>query len=94
MAKKPETQGIETYVVLRPITFPPGLVLRLTAEQAAVRRHNLVAVGDNLYKGRTELQFAVGEVIGTPHNLPPLYTDRLTQVVPAAPAEADHVTHA
>lgn len=66
--------------VIAPVSFGPGVRLRLTEAQAGARRLLLRPLGEGCYEVLSHVQFKAGEVIGidgdVPKNLQPLLAEQ------------------
>lgn len=74
MTKQYEVTGVR-------VSFAPGIILRLTEQQAQTRLQNLQKQKDGLYRVAAAVEFKRGEVVGIPDGaVPKALTAALTEV--------------
>jgi hypothetical protein len=87
------------YLIVSAITLNPGLVLGLSDEQAAARKHAVQPLGKGKYEVISPVQFKAGETIHTDAELPKALANAVEQAArkngkaapeaPVAPSASD-----
>jgi hypothetical protein len=64
---------MKAIVTAQALILMPGVVVRLTAEEAVDRKHCMQSLGDGLYRATLENHFKKGQVVEFPAEIPKQY---------------------